>query len=589
MLTEAGDALGCADRKELSYLVRRYQADKPLWDRQAIQPRPSSSNDHAVDEGDKAPPSWDHTTDASVPAALAQDIAAVSAPPLHGAAAQSNRLDSNLSGQSSSQPPSVKSPAGRLTAAELEAKMAETAQRIAAMKAAAKARKVVPADLSADSKAPDSSAKPQIRSMPLQTGSVPAGATDSTSPAARVLEAVVRPSLPALHRHNTHTGKQPASNHNHQQLRMPHDQQSRPSSPKHDLSHSQGDATASSHDSAHPGQPQPACSPSATGAASRDAQLAPGTFGKQQHGRTGRSAPSLPTRHQPVQTRNSAMLTSMVSNQHNYGSHKQEAQNRPASQAHLDPSSWHVVDWLNGSSTAAAACDGAVLQPNGSKHCQPAANMQVQGQQHGNYRSGSQPNMRSCANAAMSVTAMWMSVLNSHVPLILSQGAPTAMEIDSNPKSAVPNAHAPPDEHKTTDTQAAKTMRRMASAASAQSTGIASTAFCGPTASHMTSKWAQTAGSPTSRDCATLMDIDAPSLSPALISHKQCHQTPFGEPPQAAFGHGHCDGLQWHKLHLQVPAVHGPSDSAVSANCAMMHADDQSVAMDTNDDMQRRT
>ena len=472
--------------------------------------------------------------------------------PLHGTASTGISLGSNECNQSGSISPAPKSTAA--STAELEAKMAMLQHRIAAKKAAtkaaAKARKASE-DPSAgsSSKTPNEAVEPQARRLPSRgeavTAGPPADPASMRSKLPKISGTVYSSSMTVLHSSDTHEGNQPASRHSLQQSCVADQQHSSSSTilPVADLSHSQADATASSCSSALLGDTSQSLilgqDPVVSGTASQHTQLVDRKQQLQAQIGTGMSADQLPapasqaavsgpdqdliTRRQcsAYNTTAAAAATGSLPSFH----HKHvEAQNREISQAHLDPTGWMEVFRPHGSPPDAVPISSIGSRLSGNEALQAAISTPLPHQQQGESGPDSRPCGRSCADRAMAVTARRLEVMQSHMPRVLQDEA--AVETHSNPKSVVPVDSEPAD----------------------------------------------------SRGFATPMDIDTNSPK----SHLQSNQAPFGEQPAAAFGHLHCSSFpqRGYELHGSGPCkLVGPLSSAI------LLADDQSEAMDTDDSM----
>ena len=193
MLAECREVLGIADRKELEALVKQSRPAKLLWDGQPIQERPSSNSMPAVDEGDKAPASWDHArTDGSKPPGTLQHLSQVSATPdpmlMPQALPAAKHAEASNSGSLTSSPPGgssgKSSSSGRSTAEELEAKMADLNKRIAATKAAvaAKALKAAGAPAAAPAAALAAAAPATFAGAPAAAPAAASAAAPAAAP-----------------------------------------------------------------------------------------------------------------------------------------------------------------------------------------------------------------------------------------------------------------------------------------------------------------------------------------------------------------------------------------------------------------------
>ena len=204
-----------------------------------------------------------------------------------------------------------------------------------------------------------------------------------------------------------------------------------------------------------------------------------------------------------------------------------------------------------------------------------AVDTPLPGQKQEQVRSGSQPNKTSCATAAMNITAGRLEVMQRHAPLVLQDKA--ADEAHRNPKPDVPVKSERPDKSLARELPIAQVEQKMTSTQGVHTATMASEAYPKQAVNDVIPRqlqaeffWADT------RDSATPMDIDVALSKP----HTQSNQTPFGEPPEAAFGHRHYSSFsEWGSC------CHEAGASTVSNEAAMLLADDQNDAMDTDESM----
>lgn len=631
ILTEAADALSITDRRNLSQVVQQSRVDKPLWDRQPIQHRASPSSVQAVDEGDHAPASWEQSKDACMPATPAQlqpqresnactsvqsQDSDTRGSPVCGVADSSIGTGPSASGMIT---PQASTTAGSITAAELEAKMAELKGRIAARKAAAaaaaKAHSVplpTPADASTANSREEAQASAAFptNAMPLPAKQVTRVVGSSASVPLRppkVSGSIYSSSMSQLHRPDERTGRQPTSTHSHQQPQVPHKQDrhlSESTAPAPDFSQSQPSTAASTHISAPPN-----CSllPHASGqavadTASQGAALAADAASKQ-YGQAAAgqpvtaapvsscafhtsaqdiftTSPPVTAHSQQVQSDSLPPMSVSLPSLRSIGrKHVEEGtQNRQSSQTHFDPAAWPFFHQQNARVPPDAKAS-ASKHPHAtaSNHFDPS---QPPEQQAGLHRPDKRASGGSHAAAAVAATAKRVDVMNNHMPHVLRYTVPTIMDADSNFTSAMSGFSMRPYECMTIDSAQARDSMP-AVVASEENSKVAppyprqnmGDGVVDQRPMHMS-------GSPAANaECVVPMDFDA--MSPR--SHVRTDQM-FGDPPMPAFGHMYNTAPRAHEaacctaLETAAPAV-APQFAA-----AVMHDGACSDDMDIEED-----